>query len=187
MKKTKEILLDEKWFSVAKWTMQDEEKSSTFTGLEMKTANVVVLPFVTENGGVKEIGVLREFNPLRAGDYSLTLVSGNLEPKENSLSAAIRELKEETGFEVPDDHEKIYYLGDINFAKLLSGGQKCYAIDVTGLTAGEVVTDGSLSEAMAEFKFISPTQALKEGDAYILSCLFKLTMYFLAPIYAAKS
>ena len=71
-------------------------------GLKLKTMSVAVMPFtIDSNGMVDKIGLLKEYNPFREGDFSHTLITGTIDYEDDSLlHTAKRELIEEGGYEV---------------------------------------------------------------------------------------
>ena len=95
---TKEVVYDAEWFNVI--DMKDSE--STFRGIEPKSDNIIVLPYVlNENGILQKVGLNWECNQLRTDSFSYTVVTGDVDDTdETSFDAAIRELLEEGGYEV---------------------------------------------------------------------------------------
>lgn len=144
-------------------------------GIVPSGLNVVVMPFERDDKGLpKNIGVLREFNPLRSGNYSITLITGGAEGEDpDLLSTAIRETKEESGYDVPDP-ERWFYLGLLTTSKLVSGECPCFAVDVTTLTPKEKEGDGSEGERKSEFKLVSVKEALQTDDCYVPSVFMRM-------------
>ena len=70
------------------------------TGLKMKSVGVGILPYNTdENGMINEVGLLKEFNPFREGDYCHTLITGTVENIDEALlETAKREFQEDEYF-----------------------------------------------------------------------------------------
>jgi 8-oxo-dGTP pyrophosphatase MutT (NUDIX family) len=147
-------------------------------GIEPIELCVVVMPFERDQRGLpKTLGVLKEYNPMRDGDYSITLVTGRAEGEDpDVLSTAMRELKEESGYDVQDP-ERWFYLGMMTGSKLVSQELPCFAVDVTGLTKEEKEGDGTKSEAKSEFLMMPVKDALNTNDAFVPTLFMKIFKY----------
>ena len=154
-----------KTFEVAK-----EEKQ--WIGVFYKIENVVVLPYLTnEHGMVKEIGILKEFNPLRDSNYSDTLVTGGKNNSdETTLDTAQRELEEETGYSASEE-ERWTYLGLLTTSKMVDCYHPCYAVCLNDLKPKKI--DKESIESLSKFRFIPLGQAIKSTDGFILSLIMK--------------
>ena len=137
-------------------------------GIQPIDPHVAVLPFERGEDGLPSIvGVLNEYNPLRRGAKSTTVITGAAEGDDpDILSAAKRELTEEAGYDAIDT-SRWTYLGEMTTSKLVMEGIHCFAVDVTGLRRSEPKGDGSLDEAKSEFKKISVSDALDVEDCFI--------------------
>ena len=147
-------------------------------GIEPTDLCVVVMPFEKDQRGLpKNIGVLNEYNPMREGSYSMTLVTGRAEGEDpDVLSTAIRELKEESGYDVPDP-ERWYYLGLMTTSKFVMQELPCFAVDVTGIEKKEKEGDGSESEEKSKFNMVTVKEALNSNDAFIPTLFMKIFRY----------
>lgn len=170
MGQEKKITLKGKYFNVI--------EVNGWEGIEPNTLNVIVMPFTRESTGLpSEVGVMREFNPLREDEYSITVISGDTEGEDPDLLAtAIRELKEESGYDVQET-ERWYYLGTVTNSKLVMQSQPCFACDITGLTPEKAEGDGSEEENKSEFKLIPVREALNTEDVYVPSVFMKIFNY----------
>jgi 8-oxo-dGTP pyrophosphatase MutT (NUDIX family) len=149
-------------------------------GIVPKTLSVVILPFITDEQKLpKMLGILEEPNPFREIGKMLTIVSGVHESSDKDLlSTAIRELEEESGYEVKDIR-RWYYLGTINTAKYIDQEQPCFGVDVTDLIQQVPEGDGSDKEKLAKFSMIPVAEAIKSSDCYISFCFLRLFKFFM--------
>lgn len=149
-------------------------------GLVPKFMNVVVMPFLSDSQGLPmSVGVIVEKNPFREGNSALCLITGSSDDGDpDLLSTAKRELKEESGFDVPDN-SRWFYLGAVTSSKFVDHEQPCFAVDVTDITKGNPEPDGSEKEAEMEFKFISANEVVKAKDIFIPGLFLKLFKYVL--------
>ena len=83
-------------------------------GIVSRVETVMLLPFVADDNGLPlMLGVLKERNLFREGGYCLSLITGTCEDEDpDYLQTAKRELKEESGYDVPDNN-KWYFLGTV--------------------------------------------------------------------------
>lgn len=168
-----DILYQNKWFKVIDRT---DDQGANMSGIQPNGVNVVVLPYtVDENGYIKDLGIVYEVNPLWGSGKHPTVVSGNVEDIDDDiLSGAMRELLEETGY-LADDANRWTYLGTVTNSKVVSQEQPAFSVDITGLEQGVKTTDGTINEALAEFKLIPVKNALFEcNDVYIPTLFMRL-------------
>ena len=153
-------IFDAKWFDVV-----DVEGTMA---IRPKSMNIIVMPFERDDNGLpSRIGVLEEFNPIRSGMYSRTLVTGDAEGDDpDLLSVAKRELTEETGYNVAET-ERWFYLGLMTTGKLVMGEHPCFAVDVTGIRPGQIEGDGSTNEKRSRFEMMSVKDALDTDDCHV--------------------
>ncbi len=158
--------------AVAIKTFEVEKESNLWVGIFYKDENVVVLPYRTnEHGMINEVGILKEFNPIRENNYSDTLVTGGKNDKdETSLDTAKRELLEETGYSV-EDEDKWIYLGLLTTSKMIDCNHPCYAVNLNDLMAKKI--DKESIESLSKFKFVPLNQVIKSTDGFILSLILK--------------
>lgn len=157
----------------------DVVQKGSMIGIEPVEICVVIMPFQRDaNGLPKSIGVLKEYNPMRNGNYSMTLVTGRTEDEDPDLLAtAMREFKEESGFDVMDP-ERWCFLGFMTASKLVMQEHPCFAVDITGLEKDEEKKgDGSESEAKSSFHIVSVKEALNTDDCFIPTLFMKIFKY----------
>jgi len=149
-----------------------------YIGIVPKSDSVIILPYISDDSGLPlSIGVLKERNLFREGGFSTTLISGRCDDDDpNFLETAKRELKEESGFSVPDN-TKWFFLGTVTASKMVDTEHPCFAVDVTGIKKGEATTDGSENEKQSEFLFISSNDVVKTKDVFVPALFFKLFKY----------
>jgi 8-oxo-dGTP pyrophosphatase MutT (NUDIX family) len=166
-KDEKKVLHKTKWFDVI--------QKGSMIGTEVNSINVVVMPFERDLRGLpRTIGVLKEYNPMRENNYSITLVTGTSEEEDpDILTTAKRELKEESGYDV-EDIDRWYFLGFLTATKFVKQEHPCFAVDITGIKPEEKTTDGSKSEQLSEFMVLPVKQALKTDDCYVPALFMKM-------------
>ena len=144
-------------------------------GIKPAGINVVVLPFERDAGGLpRAIGVMYENNPLRPGAKSTTLITGDAEGEDpDILAAAMRELKEESGYSAGDP-DRWYFLGFMTTSKLVAQSHPCFAVDVTGIERKKPEGDGTKHEATSEFKMLPTKEALATDDCFIPTLFLKM-------------
>ena len=169
MKESK-ILFKNKYFNVI--------QTGETVGIEPLQLDVAILAFVRDEKGLPNfLGVLREFNPLRDGQFTTTVVTGKSEEEDpDILSTAIREFKEESGYDVPD-LDRWFYLGQLTGSKIVKQEHPCFAVDITGLEKKESEGEESESEENSKFKLMSIKEALNSDDCYVLSLFMKIFLY----------
>jgi hypothetical protein len=149
-------------------------------GILSKINNVVILPFISDDQGLPLfIGVLKEFNVFRDGNYAISPITGSSDEEDpNFLETAKRELLEESGYTV-SDNERWHFLGNVVSSKFVDHEQPCFAVDVTNLTRGEESGDGSKKEELSKFVFIPANDVVKCKDVFIPALFLKLFKFVL--------
>jgi 8-oxo-dGTP pyrophosphatase MutT (NUDIX family) len=136
---------------------------------------VIIMPYTLDSdGNPDEIGILSEILNQRPGGISMTLITGTPDDEDDNIfQTAIRELREESGFNVPDI-KRWNFLGTLYTSKLVLNSNPCFSVNITGLVAEEKSTDGSQSEEDSKFELISVDEALDLEDS-LVSTLFMKT------------
>jgi hypothetical protein len=150
-------------------------------GMKLKTMSVAVMPFtVDDNGMVDKIGLLKEYNPFREGDFSHTLITGTIDYEDDTLLyTAKRELKEEGGYETPDNENKRWiYLGNFFPYKDSDRQVPTFGVDVSGIEPGKPQTDGSKKEELSKLEMISSSDIMITEEMLPLSAFLRLFNYF---------
>lgn len=170
MKNEKETVYSTEFFDVI--------QVGDMVGIEPTELCVVVMPFERDQRGLpKTLGVLKEYNPMRDGNFSITLVTGRAEGEDpDILATAMRELKEESGYDVQET-ERWFYLGNMTVSKLVMQELPCFAVDVTGLERAQKEGDGSEDEAKSEFIQMQVKEALNTNDAFVPTLFMKIFRY----------
>lgn len=147
-------------------------------GIQVLFDNVVIMPFVRDEKGLPlMIGVIKEPNPFREGGQTISLITGTKDAADGDyLTTAMRELKEESGYDVTDS-SRWFYMGNVYSSKLVDHEQPCFAVDVTDIKKGEATGDGSESEAQQEFILIPANDVVKVKDIFIPGLFIKLFKY----------
>jgi 8-oxo-dGTP pyrophosphatase MutT (NUDIX family) len=170
-----EILFDHSGFSVV--------NIDGVVGIRMKKLSVAVLPYKTDNNGmVKEIGVLQEYNPLRPNNSADTLITGTIEYEDDSLLyTARRELKEEGGFDVKEDeNDRWLFLGGIFPYKDSDRLVPVFACDVSRLEQGKASGDGSPQEEKSKLVMLDVSKGIASDDGLLLSAFLRLFNFMYA-------
>jgi 8-oxo-dGTP pyrophosphatase MutT (NUDIX family) len=149
-------------------------------GVLPKFNNVVILPFISDDQGLPLlVGVLKEFNVFREGNYSISPITGSTDEDDpNFLETAKRELKEESGYDV-NENSRWHFLGNAVSSKFVDHEQPCFAVDVTNLARGEEQGDGSKKEDLSKFVFIPANDVVKCKDVFIPALFLKLFKFVL--------
>lgn len=150
-------------------------------GMKLKTMSVAVMPFtIDDNGMIDKIGLLKEYNPFREGDFSHTLITGTIDYEDDSLLyTAKRELKEEGGYEVSDnDNKRWIYLGNFFPYKDSDRQVPTFAVDVTGIEPKEPQTDGTKKEELSKLEMIPSNNIMITEEMLPLSAFLRLFNYF---------
>lgn len=169
-----EELFDAKWFKIVNVTYDN----ATITGLWKEGRNAVVLPFTAtqpEEGKltIEKVGVRYELNPLRAENFTYTAITGDIEPGEEDLEGAKRELLEESGYTVSDD-ERWIFLGNITTSKQTNELHPCYAVNISEIEQGEIEGDGTVNEQKSKFELLDPEKIFELEDTFLNTALLKL-------------
>lgn len=151
-------------------------------GLKNKHMSVAVLPYNTdEHGMIKEIGLLNELNYFREGDYCDTLITGTIENEDDSLLyTAVRELEEEGGYKVPaEEASRWLFLGPIYPYKDSDRIVPVFAVDVTGLTQGEIDPQTD-KEKLSKLYMKDVSEGIASDEGLVLSAFLRLFNYMYA-------
>jgi hypothetical protein len=143
-------------------------------------SNVVILPYISDGQGLPLlIGVLKEYNVFREGNYSISPITGSSDDEDpNFLETAKRELEEESGYLV-EDNSRWSFLGNAVSSKFVDHEQPCFAVDVTDLERKKPNGDGTKKESLSEFVFIPANDVVKCKDVFIPALFLKLFKFVL--------
>lgn len=142
-------------------------------GINYKVEKVIILPY-TRNAQdvIEQIGIIKEFNPLRPKQYETLITETEEDSDDNSLDAAIRGLEEESGYKVIDQTRWLY-LDELYTSKITDIAHDCYAVDITGINKMERKPDGEVEE-MSTFTLVPLSHIIKSDDCHVLSLIMKL-------------
>ena len=135
---------------------------------------VIIMPYTVDDSGFpSKIGIISEVLDQRPGGMAKTLITGSQEDKDkNIFQTAVSELKEESGFSVPD-LKRWKFLGSLYTSKMVINSNPCFAVDITSLVSEEKETDGSQSEKDSKFELISIDDALDLEDSLVSTLFIK--------------
>lgn len=173
--KQPKVLFSDKWFDVVNINGQ--------VGLKNKHMSVAVMPYCTDdNGIISTIGLLHEFNNFRENDFSDTLITGTIEYEDDSLLfTAVRELREEGGFTMPEDSlDRWLFLGSIYISKNSDQVIPVFAVDVTGLPQVETNGDGSEKEIKSYLEMVDVSNGIASDESLVLASFVRLFNYMYA-------
>ena len=173
--KQHKVLFSDNWFDVVDINGQ--------VGLKNKHMSVAVMPYRTDdNGIISEIGLLHEFNNFRENDFSDTLITGTIEYEDDSLLfTAVRELREEGGFTMPEDSlDRWLFLGPIYISKNSDQVIPVFAVDVTGLPQEEANGDGSEKEVKSYLEMVDVSNGIASDESLVLASFVRLFNYMYA-------
>jgi len=134
---------------------------------------VVILPIRVTRGQTE---ILLRQEPNHILGMITTLVSGRWERGENFLQTAIRELKEETGYDV--DSSKFREIGSVFYSKIQLPADIIYLVSITNEQQNEPSTDGTTNEKLSSNIWIGINDLKKliltSSDGTLLSACSKL-------------
>ena len=135
---------------------------------------VIIMPYtLNPEGEPNEIGIMSEILDQRPGGIAMTLITGTPEDNDDNIfQTAIRELREESGFDV-SDIKRWKFLGSLYTSKLVFNSNPCFAVNITSLVAEEKTTDGSQKEKDSKFELIGVTEALNLEDSLVSTLFIK--------------
>jgi len=148
-----ELIGGGKWLKLMKFHYTDENRKQRVWETLVRTTHgqaevdaVEIVPILRKKGEISKLVVIKQFRP-PTGKYIIELPSGLVDAKEDIVTAALRELREETGFVgTIVDKEQSFELF-LGMAISNTTSQVC-AVDI----------DGDLPENM------NPIQELDEGE-----------------------
>jgi ADP-ribose pyrophosphatase YjhB (NUDIX family) len=140
-----------------------------YYGISYDTDNIIILPFISDTSFIIEkIGLIKEINPFRKNNTSLTLVTGTEKDEDDTyLDVAKRELYEKTGYRIEND-ELWTYLGKITLTKSVETEHPCFMVDFVDIQK-EINTETSLNN----FEFYPISYIQKTNDGILLSMIMK--------------
>lgn len=170
MENNKKLLYTTKYFDVI--------DSDGWKGIEIKNINVVVFPYILGESGLPEkVILIEELNPLRKNGKDITIVTGDAEGEDpDLLSTAIRELNEETGYNI-EELSRWTYLGTLTNNKIIRQEQPCFAVNCTGIEPQLKKGDGSLAEKEIKVRVMDSSDALSLDCIYIHALFMRLFRY----------
>jgi 8-oxo-dGTP pyrophosphatase MutT (NUDIX family) len=136
--------------------------------------SVIIMPYtIDDNGFPDKIGIIHEILDQRPGGMSKTLITGTPDNEDSNIfETAVRELEEESGFEVKD-LKRWDFLGSLYTSKMVINSNPCFSVNITGLVSGERKTDGSKSERDSKFELVNVDEALNLDDSLISTLFIK--------------
>lgn len=103
----------------------------------------------------------------------MSSITGGVDKGESPEAAALRELKEETGYEVsPND---LIPLGTTFGTKSSDTVYHLYGVDVEGLTPGEIDTEGDANESRATNVWVDSVKIGAARDPILYALFYKVT------------
>jgi len=126
--------------------------------------NLGVALLVYRGNGFEFLGRF-ELNPAHSTELEACSITGKIDGGETARLAAIRELKEETGYQCGSkDLEELGLFYPFKSSDYRLHG---FAIDVSGQRRGKAKGDGSKAEEKANCKWLSRKELLQSNDAIV--------------------
>jgi 8-oxo-dGTP pyrophosphatase MutT (NUDIX family) len=186
----RETIFDNKWVSLMKSTEDNGCQYIYSSEPWCDSQGVAVLVYRYEPKG-KDLGSMfglphaqREYLgrfevcPAHSDVPELCAITGGMDkPDEDAFATAIREVKEEAGFDVTE--QKMLYLGSVRPSKASDKTVHLMAFDVTGLEQGEAVGDGTLGEVGAFTEWVTRREAAFSKDPVLTTMITRLDMLIL--------
>jgi len=135
---------------------------------EKRNSGVAI--FVYRYNGTEVLGRY-EPNPAHDADQELCSITGKIDEGETPEKAAVRELKEETGYEC--DLQDLEDLGMVYPYKGADYRLYLFAVDATNLEQGEAEGDGSRYEENSYCEWLRYSDALRSSDAVVGTLIAK--------------
>jgi 8-oxo-dGTP pyrophosphatase MutT (NUDIX family) len=135
---------------------------------------VIIMPYtLNDNGYPDKIGIISEVLDQRPGGMAKTLITGSQDDSDDNIfQTAVRELKEESGFDI-SDLKRWKFLGSLFTSKLVMNSNPCFSVNITSMVAEEKTTDGSKDEKDTKFELISVDEALDLDDSLVSTLFIK--------------
>jgi 8-oxo-dGTP pyrophosphatase MutT (NUDIX family) len=112
-----------------------------------------VLPFRRNEDRRMEYLLRREITPAWGLDHALSAVTGGVETGEQPMQTALRELAEETGYEVA--YDDLFPLGTCRGTKACDTSYQLFGVDLTNLEPSRLdLGDGSYLEQTASTQWV---------------------------------
>lgn len=140
-------------------------KIADIYGIEVSTEEVVVLPYLTDEGGmIERLGTL-----VLTSNGEHTIVRGPIRENDpDILGSAMHVMQETSGLNIRE-WTKWDFLGIVQFRGIINQTFPCYAVNATE----DAGTDHSEKQAEG-FSFLSIVDALNSEDALIQSAFLRL-------------
>lgn len=163
-----QTIFSEKYLKIKKSTFQEKE----YYGVYYDTDNVVILPYIADSSNIiQKIGLIKEINPFRKNNESLTLITGTEKDEDDTyIDIAKRELYEKTGYKVENDSCWVY-LGKLTLTKTVETEHPCFMVNFT-----EIQDD--LSEIENNFSFVPVSYIQNTTDGILLAMIMKYLYMF---------
>lgn len=160
-----ETLYENQWLSLMKVVDPEKGVNGYIFSHETRCQGIIiaVLPF-RRVGTHFEYLVKSEVTPCWGMDPVRSALTGGYEG-ESTVKDAQRELEEESGFTMPTD--AFIPLGESYASKSSDTRYALYAIDLTGVDAGEAKGDGTALEASAESHWLREDELFKVDDPQV--------------------
>jgi hypothetical protein len=172
------VLGGDDWLELRSLKVPEKEIYGYTFSYEKRCNGVVVafLPYMKTNTGKKYL-LRNEAVPCWALNKPVTCCfTGGLEEGLSELQNTLKELKEEAGYIVEEDSDRVTKLGLCFGTKSTNTIYALYAIDVTGLTPIELTVESDLEKHSTNV-WVPPEMMSKSSDPIVSICYLRLMNY----------
>ena len=163
-----EILYKDEWVELHKIVYPEKNVKGYVYSHEVKCdgKKVAILPY-RKNGNEIEFFLRHEYTPCwELEDLVISSVTGSVEHGDTKIKTALKELKEETGYEITE--KELIDLGECFGVKSNDNVYYLYSCDLTDQEEGEVEGDGTELEEQAHMEWEKSIKDAKDPLVHIM-------------------
>lgn len=174
------LLKKDKWVSLYKVVAPDKGVNGYTYSHETRCQGeiVAILPYRNPSNGIYEYLLKNEMTPCWGLDKKLSAITGGWEGGD-IMADALRELKEEAGYDIWDKNELIS-LGASYASKSSDTVYSLFSVNLTGKERGEALGDGSRVESESEAVWVKPNKLYEILDPQVSVMYFRLKKYLVS-------
>lgn len=168
-----EIVISQTIFSENKLKVKKSTiEGKDYYGVYYDTDNVIILPYTSDASGIiQKIGLIKEINPFRKKNESLTVITGTEKDEDDTyIDIAKRELYEQTEYKVENNSEWIY-LGKLTLSKDVESDHPCFMVNFNTI-------ESELKDDTNKLSFLPISHIQESTDGILLSMVMKYLYIF---------